>query len=308
MGSTDNHNCGDINNLCGLVANYPTAASCYDMYMVRFNGTTEAWATKLTDTSATLPAYGTSATGGGNVIFIWSEYAHNGRIASDGTNYAGYFGAAITVPGQACVGSSTLATGVNIHQGDRMKVVNGSGALQSERLRLGLQPQRLRARRLGRRREEIRRRVQERRADGRQVGPARVRARHDTIYPVDLNYSNLGNVMTAGGGGYWIVRQRHPRRPAGERERARRHPPAARREHQPAPTPNEDITLVSDGLNDRAPHLAAYGAGKLVAAWETSTATGDFSQNAAGRQMWLQVLDATTGMPPAGRRRRRPGR
>ncbi len=28
MGSTDNNNCGNINNLCGLVANYPTAASC----------------------------------------------------------------------------------------------------------------------------------------------------------------------------------------------------------------------------------------------------------------------------------------
>ena len=61
LGSTDNHNCGDINNLCGLVANYPTAASCYDMYMVRFDGTTEAWATKLTDTTASLPAYGTGA-------------------------------------------------------------------------------------------------------------------------------------------------------------------------------------------------------------------------------------------------------
>ncbi|HLK91302.1 MAG TPA: hypothetical protein VKZ18_15500, partial [Polyangia bacterium] len=110
MGSTDNNNCGNINNLCGLTSNYPTAASCYDMYMVRFDGTTETWATKLTDTTASLPAYGTSATGGSNVIFIWSEYAHNGRIAFDGTNYAGYFGAAITVPGQGCVGSSTLTT------------------------------------------------------------------------------------------------------------------------------------------------------------------------------------------------------
>jgi hypothetical protein len=60
------------------------------------------------------------------------------------------------------------------------------------------------------------------------------------------------------------------------------------------------MTLVSDGLNDRAPHLAGYGAGKLVAAWETSTAQGDFSQTAAGRQMWVQILDATTGMAPAG--------
>ena len=67
------------------------------MYMVRFDGATETWATKLTETVASLPAYGASATSGGNVIFIWSEYAHNGRIAFDGTNYAGYFGAAITV-------------------------------------------------------------------------------------------------------------------------------------------------------------------------------------------------------------------
>src|SRR4029079_1849438 len=52
--------------------------------------------------------------------------------------------------------------------------------------------------------------------------------------------------------------------------------------------------------NDRAPHLAAYGTGQMLAAWETSTATGDFSQNAAGRQMWLPVLDSTTSMPPAG--------
>ena len=37
LGATANHNCGDINNLCGLVANYPTTASCYDMYLVRFD-------------------------------------------------------------------------------------------------------------------------------------------------------------------------------------------------------------------------------------------------------------------------------
>jgi hypothetical protein len=126
LGSTLNHNCGDINNLCGLAANYPTAASCYDMYMVRFDGSTETWATKLTDTTATLPGYSTSATMGANVIFIWSEYAHNGRIAFDGSNYAAYFGAAITVPNQSCCPAdmpapcravSTLDNGVNIHQG-----------------------------------------------------------------------------------------------------------------------------------------------------------------------------------------------
>src|SRR6185312_3635141 len=75
MGSTAGNNCGNINNLCGLVANYPTAASCYDMYLVRFDGTTETWATKLTDTTASQPAYMTSATQTGDITFVWSEYA-----------------------------------------------------------------------------------------------------------------------------------------------------------------------------------------------------------------------------------------
>jgi len=77
------------------------------MYMVRFNGTTEAWATKLTDTTAALAGYST-APNGAQVVFIWSEYAHNGRIAFDGTNYAGYFGAAISVA-QSCVGGQPRA-------------------------------------------------------------------------------------------------------------------------------------------------------------------------------------------------------
>ncbi|MGH7270102.1 MAG: hypothetical protein ACREJ3_06685, partial [Polyangiaceae bacterium] len=33
LGSTSNNDCGNIDNLCGLTTNYPTAASCYDMYM-----------------------------------------------------------------------------------------------------------------------------------------------------------------------------------------------------------------------------------------------------------------------------------
>jgi hypothetical protein len=299
LGTPDNHNCGDINHLCGLVANYPTAASCYDMYMVRFNGTTEAWATKLTDTSASLPAYGTSASGGGNVIFIWSEYAHNGRIAFDGANYAGYFGAAITVPGQACVGSSTLATGVNIHQGDRMKVVNGSGALQSGGFDWGCSHsgyERVAWDGTARKFVAV---CKNDAPTGGKSGRLAFSPGTVTITPVDLNYNQLGNVMTAGGGGYWMIasdiRAGQPANANGLADIHLFHVTATN-----TPTPDRDLTLVSDGLNDRAPHLAAYGAGRLVAAWETSTATGDFSQTAAGRQMWIQVLDATTGMAPAG--------
>ena len=58
--------------------------------------------------------------------------------------------------------------------------------------------------------------------------------------------------------------------------------------------------LVSDTKNDRAPHLAAYGTGQMLAAWEESTTTGDFPQNDKNRQMYIQVLDSTTGAAPAG--------
>ncbi len=299
MGSTDNNNCGNINNLCGLTSNYPTAASCYDMYMVRFDGTTETWATKLTDTTASLPAYGTSATSGGNVIFIWSEYAHNGRIAFDGTNYAGYFGAAITVPGQGCVGSSTLTTGVNIHQGDRMKVVSGSGALQSSGFDWGCSH------------SGYERVVYDAAAKkfipvckndaptGSKSGRIALAPNTSTIDPVDLNYSDLGNVLPAGGGGDWIItsdiRSGQTANSNGLADVHLLHIASTS-----ALTPDQDLTLVSDAQNDRAPHLAAYGSGQMLAAWEESTATGDFSQNDKNRQMYIQVLDATTGAAPSG--------
>ncbi|HEY4185874.1 MAG TPA: hypothetical protein VGP07_12450, partial [Polyangia bacterium] len=203
MGSASNNNCGNINNLCGLTSSYPTAASCYDMYMVRFDGTSETWATKLTDTTASLPAYGTSATSGGNVIFIWSEYAHNGRIAFDGGNYAGYFGIAISVS-QACVGSSTLATGVNIHQGDRMKVVNGSGALQSSGFDWGCSHsgyERVVYDPTGKKFVAV---CKNDAPTGSKSGRIALAPSTSTIDPIDLSYSDLGNVLTAGGGGYWI--------------------------------------------------------------------------------------------------------
>jgi hypothetical protein len=60
--------------------------------------------------------------------------------------------------------------------------------------------------------------------------------------------------------------------------------------------PDQDITLASDaGLNDRAPHLTQYGASHLLAAWDTSTATGDLTSRSAARTLYLQVLDSTTG-------------
>jgi hypothetical protein len=298
MGSTASNNCGNINNLCGLVANYPTAASCYDMYLVRFDGSTPTWAAKLTDTTAQLPAYGTSATGGGNVVFIWSQYAHNGRIAFDGAGYAAYFGAAITVPNEMCVGSSTLTRGVNIHQGDRMRLVSNSGAVSggfnfgcshSGYQRVAWDP-------------TARTFVPVCKNDAPTAGKSGRLAFPSpttTIYPVDLYYSQLGNVIMAGGGGYWLItsdiRPGQPANANGLADVLLLHVAS-----RSAPTPDRNITLVTGSANYRAPHLATYGTGKLLAAWEESTATGDFAQNAPNRQMSVQVLDSTSGGPPAG--------
>jgi hypothetical protein len=111
-------NCGTPSNLCGTPPN--PAIPCYDQYMVRFDGTTETWATKLTTSSASLPPYSTGPTGP-DVYFIW-WYAHHGRLAFDGTNWAGYYGAAISVTQSGCI---------NIHQGDEMRVVGPTGAMLS---------------------------------------------------------------------------------------------------------------------------------------------------------------------------------
>jgi hypothetical protein len=190
--------------------------------------------------------------------------------------------------------------GVNIHQGDRMKVVSSAGALSasggfsfgcshSGYERVIWDP-------------TARKFVGVCKNDapaGSKNGRLAFPSPTTTIYPIDLNYSQLGNVMMAGGGGYWIfasdIRAGQPMGANGLADIHLLHVASTA-----APTPDKDLTVVSDGANDRAPHLAAYGSNQLLAAWETSTATGDFAQNAPARQMYLQVLDATTGMAPAG--------
>jgi hypothetical protein len=108
--------CGDVNNLCGIPSDRP---GCYDMYLVRFDNTgREVWSTKLTTASATNEPY--TANSAANHFIWW--YQHKGRIAHDGTNYAAYFCDAITIRNGSCV---------DIHEGDRMKVVAPGGALLS---------------------------------------------------------------------------------------------------------------------------------------------------------------------------------
>lgn len=105
------NNCG-TGTLCGGAPSNP----CRTMWMVRFNnaGAVE-WETQVTNLSSSLAGYQDGAR------FVW-WYQHHGRLAFNGTNYAAFFGAAITVNNGSCV---------DVHQGDRLQVVSSTGALVS---------------------------------------------------------------------------------------------------------------------------------------------------------------------------------
>ncbi|AUX48419.1 hypothetical protein SOCE26_099530 [Sorangium cellulosum] len=267
-------NCGTPANLCGSPPSPPVP--CHDMYMVRFDGTSETWATKLTSSSAALPPYSTGPTGP-SVYMIW-WYAHHGRIAFDGSRYAGYFGAAISVSQGGCI---------NIHQGDRMKVVDASGALVRDGFDWGCS-------------HSGYERILWDDSAGKFVTVCKtdnnnriaLAPSYTTIYPVDLAYSNLGNLVTASGGGYWLTTSNsRPGQPAGAAGLAE-----VRLLHFTDGAADQDLVIASDpGLNHRAPHLAAYGGSRMIAAWETTTAAGDIARNDRARTLHVQARDRATG-------------
>jgi hypothetical protein len=97
--------------LCG-----GTSSPCNTMHMIRFdNAGRQVWERQVTNLTANLGGYDDGAR------FVW-WYQHHGRLAFDGRNYAAYFGVAITVRNGSCV---------DIHEGDRMQVVDAKGALVS---------------------------------------------------------------------------------------------------------------------------------------------------------------------------------
>lgn len=103
-------NCGS-GPLCG-----GSSSPCRTMHMIRFdNSGHQVWERQVTNLGSSLAGYSNGAR------FVW-WYQHHGRLASDGSTYAAYFGVAITVQNGACV---------DIHEGDRMQVVNANGALAS---------------------------------------------------------------------------------------------------------------------------------------------------------------------------------
>lgn len=97
--------------LCG-----GASSPCNTMHMIRFdNSGHQVWERQVTNLTSSRAGYTDGAR------FVW-WYQHHGRLATDGKNYAAYFGVAITVKNGNCV---------DIHEGDRMQVVNASGSLVS---------------------------------------------------------------------------------------------------------------------------------------------------------------------------------
>lgn len=268
-------NCGNPANLCGTAPN--PAVPCFDMVALRFDGSDETWATKLTSSSAALPPYSTSATGP-SVYMIW-WYAHHGRLASDGENVAAYYGAAISVAQDGCI---------NIHQGDRMNVLAPSGALvdSPDDFAWGCSHSGY---------EHV---IWDEDAD-RFVAICKTDNQNriafapsiTTISPVDLAYSNLSDHVKAEGGGYWVLssdaREGEPALSNGIAE--------LHLLHFTDGLADRDVVIAgSADVNARAPHLARYGDGLMVATWETSSSPGDLG-NQPDRAMHLQVLDASDG-------------
>ena len=284
-GGTDN--CGTPANLCGTPPS--PAIPCYDMYMVRFDGASETWAAKLTDSDATHPPYLMGPTDPNNIVFIW-WYAHNGRIGFDGSNYGAYFGAAISVSQSGCV---------NIHQGDRLKIVSGAGEVQSGGFDWGCSHSGYERILWDPTAKKFVAVCKNDAPTGGKSGRIAFAPNTTTIDPVDLDYSDLGSVTMAGNAGYWIVssdiRAGQTAGADGLADVHLLHVPSTS-----TATPDKDTLLVSDTENDRAPHLVPYGTSQMVAAWEESTKTGDLAQNDAARKMYIQVLDSTTGAPPSG--------
>ncbi|OWZ01173.1 Avirulence (Avh) protein [Phytophthora megakarya] len=265
-------NCGNPSNLCGTAPD--PAVPCYDMYMARYDGSKESWATKLTSSSTSLPPYSSSATGP-DVYMIW-WYAHHGRIASDGKNWAAYFGAAISTSEGGCI---------NIHQGDRMKVVDPTGKITADQNSFDWG-----CSHSGYERITYDNRTSSYAAICKTDSNNRIMPPQDwdtTIYPVDLAASNLGDIVpdsVASSKKYWATVSN------GNGDNAKVH----LIHFDLKSKASEDITLGGSDANERAPHLARIGNGGMLAMWEGSSQGGDL-QEGGERTIYAQVLDASTG-------------
>ena len=255
QGGPDAQHCGDVNNLCVLPSDRP---GCYDTYMVRHDcAGNEQWATKLTSSSASAPPY---TPGSGSNTFAW-WYQHHGRIASDGTNYAGYFCDAITVSNNQCSAGSGK---VDIHEGDRMQVVGPTGSLLTGHDSFGG----------GCSHSWVTRMVWDPRTNHfvmvcttdnncriAQPNPYRTIATgtcDGTLFG--------GDVVNAGGTGYWVAWSQGG---------------TIRLEHFTSGASDKTVMAASS----EHPHLVSYGTGNMLLTW------------GSGSGMAAQVYDSTNGTP-----------
>lgn len=273
--------CGSPANLCGAPPSPPVA--CFDEYLVGFEGTAETWATKVTSSSAALPPYSTSPTGP-TVYMIW-WYAHHGRIASNGSGYAAYFGDAISVSQGGCI---------NIHQGDRMKVVDDKGAPVGGGFDLGCSHS-------GYERiiwdDRASKYVTVCKTDNQNriaFAPT-----YTTIRSVDLSYSDFGDFVVdgskaSGTSGYWgVVSDIRAGQPAGANGLAEVH-----LMHFVGGLEDDDIVVTTgSGVNERAPHIARYGSDMLLVAWEQSSAPGELQPKDSKRELFVQARSLADGSP-----------
>jgi hypothetical protein len=228
-------NCGTPSSLCGTPPNPPIA--CYNMFMVRYDcAGAEQWATKLTTSSATNVPY---SSGGGTNYMVW-WYQHQGRIATDGTNYAGFFCDGIVVQNGSCV---------DIHEGDRMQVVGptgtlltghnsfGTGCSHSGFTRIIWDPAANRFAMVCK--TDNNNRIA-------QPNP------YSTVLPVTLDGSFVGDLVLAKGGGYWLTVSN-----AGSVHLLH---------FNQGMQADQDKNLG----NANYPHLVAYGANNMIAIWASS--------------------------------------
>lgn len=256
---TDAQHCGDVSNLCVTPSDRP---GCYDTYMVRFDcAGSERWATKLTSASATSPGY---TSGSGWNMFVW-WYQHHGRLAYDGTNYAAYFCDAISVTNNAC---DAGADKIDIHEGDRMKVVDPTGALLSghDSFDLGCSHS----------------------WTARMVWDART-SHFVTVCATDNecriarapNYQTIksatcdgtlfaGDLVNASSTGYWV---------------AWSYQGSIRLEHFTTAASDQTVTTAGTSQN---PHLVSYGANRMLLTWKS------------GSGLAAQVYDASSGAAVGG--------
>jgi hypothetical protein len=287
-GAGEKH-CGALTNLCGNVDTLPEQYACWDMYMVRFDGSGEVWATQLTESSAEKPPYLTSPIAEGSLVYIWQAYAHHGRLATDGSRYAGYYGAAISVS-QDCVQADTSqAQGVNIHQGDRMDVLSadgvrltgegefGWGCSHSGYERLAWDPR-------------AQRWISVCKTDN--DNRLALAPNYATITPVDLAANNISDVVLHPDEGYWLASSDASTSGDGLADVSLLHFSASGNQA----TLNDTIAVAQDAArNERAPYLATYGTDGLLVGWESSGASNDLRANDNERTFHLQVRDAATG-------------